>query len=184
MCRRRWGSCGVGCVRWAWRIVSIPSCGATTSRRTAGRGEPTAAPPAPRPSSQQTGLTYCTYLPTYLLGTEPTEFSRVADPVHFRPDPYPANQKFLNRIRILPGINRFSSDIFILFFFTLTNLKIYLNIWKARFLKSFVGTCLYRGTTLHSQGTLVPDPVSNLRIQRKRSGFSAAEPEPYHCVVF
>ena len=28
-------------------------------------------------------------------------FTRVADPVHFRPDPDPANQNFKNRIRIL-----------------------------------------------------------------------------------
>ena len=31
---------------------------------------------------------------------------RVADPVHFRPDPDPANQNFNNRIRILLALSK------------------------------------------------------------------------------
>ena len=41
---------------------------------------------------------------------------RVADPVHFRPDPDPENLNFKNRIRILLALTKISLNIFMLIF--------------------------------------------------------------------
>jgi len=48
------------------------------------------------------------------LAPEGSAQSRVADPVHFRPDPDPANQHFTKRLRILLALakNQFKHLIF------------------------------------------------------------------------
>ena len=73
-----------------------------------------------KPGSGSTSLraTVCRVRNTYVFS------SRVADPVHFRPDPAPANQNFVNRIRILwaltknqfKHLNFFSHQTFLLMF--------------------------------------------------------------------
>jgi len=78
--------------------------------------------------------------------------SRVADPVHFRPNPDPVNQNFKNRIcRLLAltknkfklqffFINQISSDIYV---FPLKNGKIHLKMCKRSvFLQKFL--CVYK----------------------------------------
>ena len=62
--------------------------------------------------------------------------TRVADPVHFRPDPDPANQNFKNRIRILLALTKksiqtskfFSHQTY--FFYYLNDDYFYLKKWK------------------------------------------------------
>ena len=74
-----------------------------------------------------------------------SDFVRVADPVHFRPDPDPANQNLKNRIRILLALTKnqlkhlnffhikhISSDRYLNGdYFYLKNGKIHLKMWKS-----------------------------------------------------
>ena len=90
-----------------------------------------------------------------------------SNPVHFRPDPDPANQNVKNRIRILLAlakkefktsqfffhINQISSDIWMLIFFFL---KMYNFTWKC--VKALFFPLIH--TTLH-----------RIRIRPKMSGF-------------
>ena len=86
--------------------------------------------------------------------------TRVADPVHFRPDPDPANQYFKTGSRILLTLNKnqfkhlnffhikhISSDIWFMIIFIWKNEKIHLKMCKTSFLKYFF--LVY--TTLHCQ---------------------------------
>ena len=76
--------------------------------------------------------------------------SRVADPVHFRPDPDPANQNFETGSRILLALTKnqlkhqiffhvkhISSDIWMMIIFTWKNGKIHLKMCKTSSFKIF-----------------------------------------------
>ena len=82
------------------------------------------------------------YTSTYLPAIE--KKLRIVDPVHFWPDPDPANQNFKNRIRILLvpylltiqtskffHINHISSDFWMMIIFTWKNGKIHMKMCKS-----------------------------------------------------
>jgi len=112
----------------------------------------------------------------HMYGNRGCHLGRVADPVHLRPDPDPANQNFKNLIRILLALTYQESIQTSKFFFTSNIFFLIFEWWlfwseqmekftwkcvKALFLKYF--SLLY--TTLYSQSG-----TDRIRIRRKFSG--------------